>query len=395
MNDQQLEAVLRSSLARHADTVDSGPTWPLADDELATHRPRKPVTWWPVAAAVVAVLAVIGVVLAVRHATSDHSRPATPDTVTRTACPTSMPKPWQDAVRDGYLPDRANGALLGIGPDGAVVIGKDEQILLVRPDGSSQPILNASWTDVMPAGGIPDADIFSGQTVAIDDRWIVVPVMTGPPDPNNDFHVKLVLIDHSNPHNKRDIPIATKPDKLSVFGDHVYTLYGGKGTGSVQDYDIVTAKTRTLTRQASYLAATPHGVAWTDAHEASHLIAGQDPTLVPGQAGSQPQARSDGDDHAWWTSDGIGWYSQVTRQTVVVRGLDPDDKGHAVAAVVGAYVVVYLQDPGDVRVVDTRTGAVARLAQVGSVNAGGGGIAYTGDHGTVRLDTRGLPGLYC
>lgn len=396
MNDQQLEAVLRSSLARHADTVDSGPTWPMADDQLAERRDRRrrPASWWAVAATVAAVLAVIGVVLAVRHATAKHSRPATPDTITRTACLTSLPKAWQDAAGRGALPTAVNGPLLGIGPDGSVVTGLDKRIVLVRLDGSSQTLLDESWTNVSPAGGIPDNDIFKGQTVAIDQHWIVVPVM-GLPSVGLDFDYKLVLIDRADPPNKREIHVPWKPDKFVAFGDHVYLLYGDKGTGSVQDYDIATGQTHEVTKQASYLAATPHGVSWTDAHNGSHVIAGHDATLVPGHSGSEPQLVSDGPNYAWWTTTGIGWYSEATQQTVYVHDSAAVDAGYAVGGVVGPYVFTFVNDDGGMRVIDTRTGAQGRVPEVGSVNSGGGAITYTGDGGTIRVDTKGLPGLHC
>jgi hypothetical protein len=79
-----------SALARHAATIDSGPEWP-PEDEVLRPRTRRDVVWWPIAAAVVAVLAVIGVVVAVRHAASDRHRPATPVTVTRAVCCLSRP----------------------------------------------------------------------------------------------------------------------------------------------------------------------------------------------------------------------------------------------------------------------------------------------------------------
>jgi hypothetical protein len=396
MNDQQLEAVLRRSLAGHADTVDSGPTWPLTEDILAEHRDRRrrPASWWAVAATVAAVLTVIGVVLAVRHATAKHSRPATPVTITRTACMTSLPKAWQDAVGGGALPKAVNGPLLGIGPDGAVVTGLDKRIVLVQPDGSSQTLLDASWMDVVPAGGIPDNDIFKGQTVAIDQHWIVVPVMKLS-SVRPDFDYKLVLIDRADPHNKREIHVPSGPNKFVVFADHMYVLYGGKGDGSVQDYDIATGKTREITKQASYLAATPHGVSWTDPHNGSHVIAGHDATLVPGHSGSEPQLVSDGPNYAWWTTTGIGWYSEATKQTVYVHDSAAFDAGYAVGAVVGPYVFTFVNEDGAMRVIDTRTGAQGRIPEVGSVNSGGGAITYTGNGGTIRVDTKGLPGLHC
>lgn len=413
MNDQQLETVLRRSLARHADTVASGPTWPpssvatderpadlLVDDELAARRARRrgPSTWWPVAAAVAAVLVVIGVALAVRHVTADHSRPATPTTITRTVCMTTLPNAWSDAVAGGELPGSIGNEPLGIGPDGEVLApllsGTDSdqaELGLVGPNGSIQPIIKVALSDIYRSTSF---DIFSFQTAAIDRRWIVLPMMSVG---FKDITVRLDLIDRSNPHNVREIQTSTDPDKIALFDDHVYWIEGNKGkaTSSLQDYDIASGRTREVTRQAKYLAATPHGVAWTDAHDASHVLAGSDPTRAPGQTAPGPELVSDGSNYAWWTDDGIAWYSNASKQTVVVRGLDPGDKGHAVAAVAGPYVLVLGQDDGDARVVDAHTGAVGRFAQVGHVLSAGGTVVYDGEHGLVRLDLTRLPGLHC
>jgi len=59
----------------------------------------------------------------------------------------------------------------------------------------------------------------------------------------------LELIDRSNVHNKRVVPISTYPDRMALFDNHVYWMDANKGkaTSAVQDYDIATGKSRVLT----------------------------------------------------------------------------------------------------------------------------------------------------
>ncbi len=116
MNDQHLEAVLRRSLAQQAATIDAGPQWPLPDEDLLVAAPRRSLPWWPIAAAVAAVLAVIGIVVAVRHVASDRHRPATPVRVTRTACATELPPAWHRAINAGTLPNSSGGDVVLGGP---------------------------------------------------------------------------------------------------------------------------------------------------------------------------------------------------------------------------------------------------------------------------------------
>jgi len=391
MNDQQLETVLRRSLSQHADTVDSGPTWPpepLADDVLAEHRDRRrrPATWWPVAAAVVAVLAVIAVVLAVRHAASDHNRPATPVTVTRTACTTSLPQAWQDAIDTGALhKSDLDGPVIGGSPDGDVLISSNKQVTLFRPDGSTQAVSNVPFQDMF---GIPDA--------AIDRRWIVLPTTSAV---SGGVEVTLELIDRTTLRS-REIAVVTdaNPRPIALLDNHVYWFADtNAATGSVSDYDIGAGTTRTLTRSAKRLVSSSNGVAWTDARDGSHVIAGLDPTAVPGQTGVHPQLMSDGHNYAWRHGTDIAWYSDITKRTVVVQHVDAAGDQDMMLAVVGPYVIVQPSIAKDIRakVVDTRTGAIARLDDTtGWATSGGGILAYTRG-GSVIVRTQGLLGLHC
>jgi hypothetical protein len=395
MNDQQLEAVLRSSLARHADTVDSGPTWsaePMADDHLAEHRPRHrgPNTWWAVAATVAAVLAVIGVVLAVRHSSSDHTRPATPVTITRTACETALPKVWSDAVYTSAVANSVGVELLGVGPRGELVTapavdvngtGRVE-ISLTRPDGSVQPIMPVQLDDLHRGYAF---DTYTYQSVVLDENWIVVPVSAA----------KLELIDRRNVHNTREIPAGgTVPDKIALFDNHVYWINASKGhaTGTVQDYDIAAGRARPVTHHANLLTTSQYGLGWTDAQDVLHVIAGQNPTVIPGQPGTYPELAANGRYYAWATNSGIGWYDDVTRRTVYVQDSAATGTGSSVAAVVGPYVVEFVNQAGDARVIDTRTAALVKITGVRQAISGGGVVAFD-SLSRVRLDT--LPGLHC
>jgi len=103
---------------------------------------------------------------------------------------------------------------------------------------------------------------------------------------------------------------------------------------------------------------------------------------------------TDGANYAWWTGSGIGWYSKLTNQTAYIPDHSVAKYGHSVDAVVGPYVVEFVDT--NPRVIDTRTGAVAQLSEVTPVSrviSSGGVVAFDTVLSRVRLET--LPGLHC
>ena len=348
MNDQQLESVLRRSLAQHAGTVDSGPQWPLDDDVLAQRPGRRPVAWWPLAAAIVAVLVVLGVVAAIRHMTSDHHRPATPVIVTRTAClQTQLPEPWRNTIEASTL--GLNVALLGGGPDGAVVVqrhvGAMLQTALIEPNGTDRVLLSQ-----------PFDGRYMSASVAMDTKWILVPII----DRQTPQHkaAKFEVIGRDTLQLAREVPATVGIDTVmpALFGDHVYWSPGG----ALVAYDMAAGTLRTtISSGVQELQGTSIGVAWLDAQHRSHLVAGQSPDQVPGVPAVHPDLVTDGQHYAWLGSSAIVWYDEPTKQTVVVKGFPAPGIEVTVRGVAGPYVIVQDRAGGTFNwIVDTRTGVV-------------------------------------
>lgn len=389
MNDQQLEAVLRRSLARHADTVDSGPTWPPADDVLAGNRDRHrpPASWWAVAAAVAAVLAVIGAVVVIRHLSSDRSRPATP-IVTRTGCATELPPTWRAAIRAGTLPSNVEGPITGRGPDGEVLVSTEKHLVLIRPDGSTQPVANIPFERVYGMG--------AGTGPTFDQRWILVGRVAESLHPT----AKIDLIDRRTLRT-REIASVPAPNgaamTLVLFDGHAYWMLDERqtATNSVTDYDIAAGTAHTVTRSAAQLVGSPRGVAWTDAQGRTHVLGGASPFVVPAVPGSHRDLVTDGRTYAWSGSTGISWHDTATKQTVVVRGFPGRGLRVDVLAVSGPYVLIAAGNDGTSNwLIDIRTGAAASFDGTIGNATGDGVLAYT-SHGTVILHTDRLPSLHC
>jgi hypothetical protein len=382
MNQEQLEAEVRRSLARHAATIDAGPGWPPEEEVLAPHRAGRGVVWWPIAAAVVAVLAVIGVVLTIRHVASDRHRPATPVTVTRTACTTVLPQQWQRAIDAGTLPSQM---ILGGAPDGAILVrrgvGTTQQTVLIAPDGSTRMV------DERPelGRGIVEFSL-------IDRKWIVLPISSAAI--NSQSVAELDVIDRATLHLTERIPLGAgnHVDGWALFSDHLYWTESGR----VVDHDIPTRQTRTVVAgRAHGLLGSPTGVAWTDAQNVTHPLAGSRPDQVPGRPGTHRGLVSDETTYAWLSGSDIAWYSAATKQTVIVSGVAGRNAGVTLQGVAGPYILVSLDtDPYVGRIVDSRTGAVVLVDLVHLVHSGNGVFAADSLR-TAILHVDRLPGLHC
>jgi hypothetical protein len=368
MNDQQLEAVLRSSLARHAATVESGPQWPLPDEDLLGSAPRHGRSWWPVAAAVAAVLAVIGIVVAVRHVTSGRHEPAKPVIVTRSACTIDPPPAWQRAFATAGQ-DQLGEMVLGAATDGTILLRREGrttvQTLLVSPSGATRIVQQ------LPFPGRHFVTLNS----MIDGRWIVLPI--GDIRVDAPTLLEFDVFDRATLHLTERVSIAkgARIGTWALFDGHVYWTEPRSGAlGTLLDHDLVARTTRTTEPDGvRSVLGSPNGVAWTDAHRRTHLLAGAAPDQVPGQPGTHPGLVTDGRTYAWRSGTSIGWYSAATKQDVVVRWFPGFQV--AVLAVAGPYVLITSDRASGATgwLIDTRTGAAAS-ALTSDVGASGNGI---------------------
>lgn len=391
MNDRQFEAVLRSALVQHAATVNSGPTWPL-DDELldrSTGR-RHRAAWWPIAAAVAAVLAVLGLVLAVRHNASDRHRPATPVTVTRTACTIDPSPAWSAATNAATLKlGDTPSVILGGAPDGTVLLrygfGKTSHTELIAPDGSRRTL------DERPelAGG------FTAKGAEIDRRWIVLPVWPNTPDsPTTPPLAEFDVIDRATLHRTEAIQL-TANDKVNAWAMLDGQLYWVDGHGRVADHDLATRQTRNVVPSGALsLNSSLTGVAWSDAQGITHQLAGAPVDQVPGLPGRHPDLVTDGTAYAWVGNGDLVWYSAATRQTVLIHDFAPGIKV-SVRAVGGPYVVVEDNALGpNLWIADTRTGALMDSDTGDPIVSAAGILAFSGLQ-TVIAHVDRLPELSC
>jgi hypothetical protein len=389
MNDQQLETVLRRSLARHAATIESGPQWPLPDEDLPVSAPRHGRSWWPVAAAIAAVLAVIGVVVAVRHLTADRHEPATPVIVTRSACTIDPPPAWQQAIEAAQR-RRVGDLVLGGAPDGTILVNrgadgdKTVQTVLVSPGGAARIVDQR-----------PTISRYVVVNSMIDSQWIVLPIA----DRLSDFNTLLEfdVFDRATLQLTEKVPI-TRGSRIgmwALFDGHLYWTQPRSGsTGSLLDHDLAARTTRTAEPDGvQNLLASPNGVAWTDAQHRTHLLAGAAPDQIPGQPGTHPGLVTDGRSYAWPSGSSIAWHNTATKQTVMVRWFPRFQV--TVLAVAGPYVLV---DSGirsaSTWLIDTRTGAAASFQSSTDVASGNGIFAYSAAS-VVVLHVDQLPQLGC
>jgi hypothetical protein len=343
--------------------------------------------------------------VAIRHATSDHHRPATPDIVTRSACTIDLPAAWQGAIEAGTLRVPNTGQFLQAGDSAGEILvlrhaGAKEQLVLILPDGTTKPVLE------MPANGR-----YRMKSATVDARWIVVsiadhsvPVSAVPPV------VEFDLIDRSTLQLSHRITVAKDMVvywPALLFGDHIYWMQIPSGSPSgpmtLQDYNIAAGTTRTLTSGSLSPIIYPGGLAWTDdARHLTQVFAGSRPPRIPGLTGSaldlfnQERLISDGRAYAWVDGSGIAWWSGTGNQTVKVHGLAAPGVQIQLRAVAGPYVLAVVgNNAQDDRLIDTRTGAIAPFNLAGTVASPGGVFAYaTTDH-TVVLHPDRLPGLHC
>jgi hypothetical protein len=388
MNDERLEVVLRRSLARHLATIESGPQWPLPDEDLVAPAPRRGLPWWPIAATIAAVLAVIGIVVAVRHISSDRHEPARPVIVTRSACTIDPPPPWQHAIQAATRRNLGQ-VVLGGAPDGTILVRRDGattfRTVLVSPDGATRIV--QQW----PATGRYGV----ARNSMIDSRWIALPIV----DDVAQAPVEFDVFDRATLRLTERIPIAkgSGTPTWALFGGHLYWTQPRSGAiGSLLDRDLAARTTRNAEPNGvRSLLASPTGVAWTDAQNRTHLLAGAPPDHVPGQPGTHPGLVTDGRSYAWQSGSGITWHNVATKQTVVLRWF-PGFKV-TVLAVAGPYVEVIsrLRETNS-WLIDTRTGAATSSVALLNVASANGVLAFATTAAPVFfLHVDQLPQLAC
>jgi len=338
------------------------------------------------------VLAVIGIVVAVRHLASDRHQPATPVVVTRSACTIDPPPALQHAIE---VAQRLNlsQVVLGGAADGTILImrGADHdqtvQTVLVSPGGATRIVAQR-----------PTVSRYVVANSMIDDQWIVLPIA----DRLADFNTLLEfdVFDRATLQLTEKVAIkkGSRIGTWALFNGHLYWTQPRSGsTGSLLDHDLTARTTRTAEPDGvQNLLASANGVAWTDAQHRTHLIGGAAPDQIPGQPGTHPGLVTDGRSYAWPSASSITWHDTATKQTVMVRWLPRFQV--TVVAVAGPYVLInseYNQHRSS-RLIDTRTGAAATVPfqSSGSVASGNGILAYSAAP-VVVLHVDQLPPLTC
>jgi hypothetical protein len=389
MNDQQLEAVLRHTLARHAAMIESGPQWPLPDEDLLGPGPRHGRSWWPVAAAVAAVLAVIGAVVAVRHIASDRHEPAKPVIVTtRSACTIDPPPAWQHAIEAAQRHNLGT-TVVGEATDGTILVRREgdtvTQIVLVSPGGATRIVEQR-----------PTRSRYAVAISMIDSRWIVLPIA----DRQSNFESLLdfEVFDRATLQLTETVSVAkgARIGALALFGGHLYWTQLRSGSiGGLLDHDLAAHTTRTAEPDGvRSLLTSPAGVAWTDAQNRGHLLAGASPEQVPGQPGTHPGLVTDGQVYAWRSGASIVWHSPATKHTVVVRWFPRFEI--TVLGVAGPFVQVRtgLNGSYSTWLIDTRTGAATSSPAAVLVASSNGILGYS-DAPVIVLHLDQLPQLSC
>jgi hypothetical protein len=421
--DTELEALLRATLAEHADTIRDARPW-----RAPARPPRLSRRWLPVLAAAAAVLAVVaGVLVAVRLTRTHHSapRPAVP-----TVCVTSLPGSWRDVLSHGVLDAGGRSAApLSVTADGSVIATRDggaypgdgTQIVRLRP-GSEPKVLYA----------LPDPDGYDAQKAFLVDHWLFValhqharPQKHTIPGSSPVDVAAVIVVDVDTGHART---LAARShngltiNSLAVFGGKAYwderAAYAAR-KGVVKSFDPRTGRTATVYRgRVSWLEATGAGVVFFD--DRDHLLAAADPPAPVARvmtSFTRHYLASDGSAYAWLASRKIiGWWAPGYATPIYHRFAHPldTDRGALNLLVAGRFVLTE-----DERVIDAVNGAAARLSLPGihlgqSIKlymSGAGvvaGIAQTQRKGhwidgywadaataVIRVDTRALPALTC
>jgi hypothetical protein len=385
--DTELEALLRTTLAARAATVDDARRW-----TAPAPAPRPARRWVPALAAAAAVLVVVAGVLAAVRLTRTHDsapRPAVPS-----VCSTSLPASWRDAISHAVLDAGGRAAApLSVASDGSVIAMRDDgvhpgdgrEVVQLRP-GSEPKVLYA----------MPDPDAYDARQAFLVDHWLFValhhqdrpPKHTIPGDSPIDL-AAVMVVDVDTGHAR---PLATASDNgrltinsLAVFDGKAYwderTGYTAR-TGVVKSYDPRTGETATIYRgRVSWLEVTGAGLVFYDDRDhplvAAHLPAPVEKAMT---SVSRHYLATDGNAYAWLTSPRIiGWWAPGYATPIYHRFRRPIDTNQGSLNLLVAGRLVLNEDE---HVIDAVNGAVAKLSLPRGISLGRTGL-YTSHDGVV------------
>lgn len=436
-DDQDLERLLRDTLAGRALDVTTGPSWRGADKGS-----RRPQRWLaPLLAAAVVALATGSVVL-VEHSFDDQRathRTASPTqspsptptpaptTAVQSACRAVLPASWRTALAKGTTKVGAFSVLpLDVDSDGSVLVSRDfgtsRDVAVVAPDGRARSIYSIA---------APNSN--QVENGALDGKWAMIPVIGLPRFANGVdptiSRLEVVDVDTRATHTVAVDSDTTDAkhviDGAALLDGHVYydvrPVYG-KQSGAMHEYDLASGTDRVI---ASGSLGRPvllgRGVSWSVTPDGLHpQVRRAIPVLVTEDTNTTRPANAlvtDGAAYAWVDAAGrIAWFGPGS--TAPKRTARAAAGAAEVEAVVGP-LVLFTDDADDARpvhILDTRTGAVTTAPSLGSPNEFGppaartgvfGGFSVTGTRpsgttapGTpitalVRIDAAKLPELHC
>jgi hypothetical protein len=439
MND--IEELIRDTMAGRAETVTSGPGWTPADARAATEHSevldliappasRARRSWRGpaalLAAAAVVAGAVAGVVIDARRvphgvnraADSTANKPA--PVVTRAACRTSPPGTWRETARAATVPVRDGSSALessvfrGTTSDGEAVIEYNEV-------GDDQP---HSITDRVGLASLGSPQIHEiarvttfthglALTVSIDQNLVVIAVEEGINHAAR--HSRILAFDAQTGllRTVANVPESAREQltgAASPFAGQVYwetTTGRGPGSDRIRALDMATGHRTVVARGIFDLESSAAGLSWALTPWRLNRPASL-PPAVRAQVNelSYNSFVTDGESYAWQTSDGaIDWWNPSTGQIVRVpkllaRPFSRAEPG-SVFAVAGP-IVIYQPPHSDAqRVLDVRTGATAPISSQSTAQGRLGQLvgdpieAVSVGGRLMRLDTSTLPTLQC
>lgn len=432
-----LETALRDMLQERAGDIEAVPARLThlerdadfePDEEVLDARPTRHSAWL-LAAAVALVVAVAGAIIGIRQLGSHDTRPATPNspapTTTPTApahpgglhpaaCTVALPSQWARALFvDGAVeaPGPAASAglpILAMTPSGDVVSSTNavpRQLVLVRPDHSIVRLYTAPRT--VPGQGT----VRIGDAVA-NSRWVVFSLILGGGQGARGGIYAVSLASHAVETVRSTalgaLPIVSEPVLLD---SKVYWSEGmSTGPMSVYAYDLATGARNTLdTGQVSPPVSVGRGLVWW---HGSSLVEHVRPTLPPGytlQPSTADVLLSDGGTRAWAAQQGgrevLRMSTPAHPDPVTVFTTTDSDAVLSPLALSGPYLI--WSGPGDITVLDTRTGATTALVRTGGLQQGFETAAAAhqvlalndvGSKGGAQLiltAVSALPGLHC
>lgn len=417
-----LDTALRDMLRERADDITTVPA-AITDLALAPAR-RHPVRRhpaWLIAAAVAAVLAVVGAAVALRGAAGQpqkvapatHSpRPTPAPTVHithRRSCAVPLPAAWTHAVAAGTHRYGALSAMpLAVSPDGT-------HLLVARDFGQARDVVDVDRAGhVRPIYTVPQPDQYQVQHATVDNSFAAIDLQYFPRSAQNiDGTVRAVVLVDLRTGRAKELDQVSLADMLPKNGVEKRTIDAsmlldgqvywdvrpvyGNNRGTIRDYDTATGRTRTIfTGRVGWPQLTGAGVSWGGSQVRVRRSLPATVSAALTTSAMRNSLVTDGSAYAWVAGRGvIGWWGPgASITTVRVNGFT----GQTLDGVAGPYVAF------GGKLMDTRTGALTRLPGLQPLIYGGHGVlasyGFTGQFkesatDVIRIDTTGLPELTC